>query len=128
VLALVVIPYFDINLQRRAFWDPSASLPVRRRKLMGLLAAVVLLSFVFLFTGSHPVWPILIPLWLVAAAMVLPVVVPSRRGGMGALASASLSFWIFVWFLLASIALTVIGTAFRGPGWAYTLPWRDGIY
>ena len=24
--------------------------------------------------------------------------------------------------------LTVIGVLFRGPGWAYTLPWRDGIY
>jgi hypothetical protein len=24
--------------------------------------------------------------------------------------------------------LTVIGTAFRGPGWEYTLPWRDGVY
>jgi hypothetical protein len=47
---------------------------------------------------------------------------------MGVLAGTSLSFWIFMWFLLASLALTVIGTAFRGPGWAYTLPWRDGIY
>jgi hypothetical protein len=31
-----------------------------------------------------------------------------------------------VWFLL-SMALTVIGTAFRGLD-GDTLPWRDGIY
>jgi len=24
--------------------------------------------------------------------------------------------------------LTVIGIFFRGPGWSFTLPWRDGIY
>jgi quinol-cytochrome oxidoreductase complex cytochrome b subunit len=128
VLALVVIPYFDINLQRRPLWAPSASDASRRRTLAGLMAAVAALSLVFLFTGSHPVWPILAPMWIVAAAMSLPGFTRSRRGVVGALARTSLSFWIFLWFLLASIALTVIGTAFRGPGWAYTLPWRDGIY
>ena len=128
VLALVVIPYFDINLQRRPFWDPAASVASRRRKTVGLLAAVVALSLVFLFTGSHPVWPILIPLWVVTAVMMVPALIPARRGLVGVIAGTSLSFWIFVWFLLASMALTVIGIAFRGPGWAYTLPWRDGIY
>jgi hypothetical protein len=128
VLALVIIPYFDINLQRRPFWEASASDASRRRKLAGLLGVVAGLSLVFLFTGSHPVWPIVIPLWVVTGAMTLPVLTRTRRGLMGVLAGTSLSFWIFMWFLLASLALTVIGTAFRGPGWAYTLPWRDGIY
>ena len=129
VLALVVIPYFDINLQRRPFWNPAASPGARVARLGGLAAVVAAASLVFLFTGSHPVWPILIPLWIVAAAMALPGVMPgSRHRVVALLAGTSVAFWIFLWFLLVSIVLTVIGTAFRGPGWEYTLPWRDGIY
>jgi len=128
VLALVIIPYFDVNLQRRPFWDPSATRAARLARLAGLAAVVVVLSLVFFFTGSHPVWLILIPLWVVAAAMALPGIVHSQRSVVTRLAGTSLAFWIFLWFLLVSIVLTVIGTAFRGPGWEYTLPWRDGIY
>jgi quinol-cytochrome oxidoreductase complex cytochrome b subunit len=58
VLALVVIPYFDVNLQRRPFWNPTATRSARLAKLAGLAAVVAALSLVFLFTGSHPVWPI----------------------------------------------------------------------
>ena len=86
------------------------------------------LSAVFLFTGSHPVWPIVVPLWAVAVAMSAPAFASRPGRFVGLLANTSLAFWVFVWFLLASIALTVIGVAFRGPGWGYTLPWRDGIY
>ena len=129
VLALVIIPYFDINLQRRAFWNPSATRASRVVKLLWIAAVVAALSVVFLFTGSHPVWPILIPLWLIAMMMALPGLMPgSRNRAVQAVGGTSLSFWIFLWFLLVSIVLTVIGTAFRGPGWEYTLPWRDGIY
>jgi hypothetical protein len=60
--------------------------------------------------------------------MTLPALRPSSTGALGWLGDRSLAFWIFLWFLLASTALTVIGVAFRGPGWEYTLPWRDGIY
>jgi hypothetical protein len=129
VLALVVIPYFDVNLQRRPFWNPTATRSARLVKLAGLAAVVGALSLVFLLTGSHPVWPILVPLWVVAAAMSLPGVVPHpRHRAVSMLAGTSLAFWIFLWFLLVSVVLTVIGTAFRGPGWEYTLPWRDGVY
>jgi hypothetical protein len=129
VLALVVVPYFDVNLQRRPFWDPSMTRASRLAKLGGIAVVVAGLSLVFLFTGSHPVWPILVPLWAIAAAMALPgLMASSRSRAMTALAGASLAFWVFLWFLLVSIVLTVIGTAFRGPGWEYTLPWRDGIY
>jgi hypothetical protein len=126
VLSLVVIPYFDINLQRRPFWTGGAA--ERRRRLAGLWIAVAALSALFLFTGSHPVWPIVVPLWLVALAMSVPAIARRPRRAVALLASTSLAFWVFVWFLLASLVLTVIGTAFRGPGWEYTLPWRDGIY
>ena len=128
VLALVVIPYFDINLQRRPFWSPLATRSGRRTKLAGLAVVVGVLSLVFLLTGSHPVWPIVVPLWIVAIAMAVPGIATRRGRVVALLGETSLAFWIFLWFLLASIVLTVIGIAFRGPGWEYTLPWRDGIY
>ncbi|MFQ5655224.1 MAG: ABC transporter permease, partial [Planctomycetota bacterium] len=41
---------------------------------------------------------------------------------------AALTFYVFLWFLLITVALTVIGLLFRGPGWGFTLPWREGVY
>jgi hypothetical protein len=123
ILALVVIPYFDVNLERKAFWETRA-----RWKLSAGWLAVATLSALFLFTGSHPVWPVVVPLWVVGGLMTLPALLPAGDGWIAWLGDRSLSFWIFFWFLLASTALTVIGVAFRGPGWEYTLPWRDGIY
>jgi len=123
VLALVVIPYFNVNLKREALWQTRT-----RSKLAYLWASVAALSAIFLFTGAHPVWPIVLPLWLVAVLMTLPALYPRRQGAIAWLGDRSLAFWIFLWFLLASVALTVIGVFFRGPGWQFTLPWRDGIY
>jgi hypothetical protein len=128
VLGLIVIPYFEVNLRRRPFWRSDDTPATRWRKLAGLWLAVAALTLVFLFTGSHPVWPILAPLWAVALAMSAPGIAHRPVRVITLFGSASLAFWIFLWFLLASIALTVIGVAFRGPGWEYTLPWRDGIY
>jgi hypothetical protein len=123
ILALVVIPYFDVNLARRPL---SEARPVR--VLVPLWTAVAGLSALLLLTASHPLWPVLIPLWLIAALMTVPEVWRRPRGVVGWLGTRSLAFWIFTWFLLATTALTVIGVLVRGPGWAYTLPWRDGIY
>ena len=52
VLALIVVPYFDINLQRRPLWEPSVSRASRQRKLAGIVAVVAALSIIFLFTGN----------------------------------------------------------------------------
>ena len=73
-------------------------------------------------------WPLLGPLWFLAACMLLPALSGRRRGVVGWLARRSLPFWIFAWFLLAAVVLTVIGVFFRGPGWSFTLPWRDGVW
>jgi hypothetical protein len=123
VLALVVIPYFDVNLRRDAFWHGHT-----RKKFGALWLSVAVLSAIFLWTGSHPVWPVVVPLWIVAIAMSVPALRPSATGAIRWLGDRSLAFWVFLWFLLVSVALTVIGVAFRGPGWQYTLPWREGLY
>ena len=60
--------------------------------------------------------------------MALPGLLGSETGFLRWLARRSLPFYVFIWFLAVSVALTVIGVLFRGPGWSFTLPWRDGIY
>ena len=123
IVALIVVPYFDINLRRDAFWVGRTG-----RKLAALWGAVAVVSALLLATAAHPMWPVLVPLWVVAMVMTIPALWHRDEGGIGWLGTRSLAFWIFLWFLLASTALTVIGVAFRGPGWVFTLPWRDGIY
>jgi len=123
VVALAVIPYFRVNLERAPFWEGRAAL-----KLVAIWVGVAALSVTFAFTGAHPVWPLIGTLWVVAVAMSVGAV----RSGPGRVSrwlhSRSIAFWIFLWFLLAATALTVVGVFFRGPGWSFTLPWRDGIY
>ena len=122
IIALAVIPYFRVNIERPALWE---SAPMRRLALLWL--AIVALSGVFRIGATGMVWSIVVPLWIVGAAMsagALP-----WRGRLGAwLRTRSLPFWIFAWFVLSAITLTVIGALFRGPSWRFTLPWRDGIY
>lgn len=124
VLALIIIPYFHVNVARNPFVEGGS----RRRKLFGLWIAVALLSLLFATTAAHPVWPIIIPLWGVALLATLPFFSASRTGLMGTLARRSLPFWIYFAFLVVAITLTLIGVFFRGPGWAFTLPWREGIF
>jgi hypothetical protein len=128
ILSLVVVPYFHVNLTRAPFARCGAG--ARRRRLGLLWLAVLALSALFYFTGAHPVWPVIIPLWLVALAASAPLLARDepRAGLLGALARRSLPFWIYFWFLLVAVALTLIGVFFRGPGWTFTLPWRDGVF
>jgi quinol-cytochrome oxidoreductase complex cytochrome b subunit len=123
VFALIVVPYFDVNLRRAPLWEETAA-----KRLPALLGAVAAFSGLFVLTGAHPVWPIAGPLWVTTACAL------AARNSHGEsrfsrwMRSRSLAFWIFSWFLLAALTLTLIGIFFRGPGWAFTLPWRDGIF
>lgn len=121
--ALAVVPYFDLNLVRARLWGGQ-----RKRTLRRLCVSLGGLSLVLAFGGAHPVWAMLVPLWLVGAVMSFGAL-PRRRGPFARwLASRSLPFWIFTWFVIVSVVLTVIGVFFRGPNWAFTLPWRDGVF
>ncbi|MBI3098590.1 MAG: hypothetical protein HYY93_10165 [Planctomycetes bacterium] len=123
VLSLIVVPYFDINLRREAIW--------RGRSLPGALKVLIvtaLISLFFIFSAAHPVWPIVVPTIFVGLLMALPAALGQRPAVLHWLATRSLPFYIFLWFLIVATALTAIGTLFRGPGWSFTLPWRDGIY
>jgi menaquinol-cytochrome c reductase cytochrome b/c subunit len=39
-----------------------------------------------------------------------------------------LAIMIFTFFLMSSAVLTIFGSFFRGPGFNFTYPWRDGIF
>ena len=123
IAALAVLPYFDTNLVRAKLWGKK-----RKQRLLRLWGAVGVTAVILAMGGAHPVWPVLVPLLLVAAVMSLGAV-PRRRGAFGRwLSSRSLPFWIFTWFVIVSVVLTVIGVYFRGPNWDFTLPWRDGVF
>lgn len=123
VLALIVVPYFDINLRRDAFWRGHTL-----SKLASVWGTVAALSMLLLTTAAHPVWPVVLPLWAVAVVMTVPALWRRDVGVVAWLGTRSLAFWIFLWFLLAGTALTSVGVAFRGPGWELTLPWREGLF
>jgi quinol-cytochrome oxidoreductase complex cytochrome b subunit len=60
------------------------------------------------------------PALMVLALLAIPYLDrnPSRRPG-----DRKLILWLFTIFVVANLALIVIGTFFRGPGWALVPPW-----
>jgi menaquinol-cytochrome c reductase cytochrome b/c subunit len=117
VLALIVIPYFRVNVKREGLWESD-----RDRKLILVLSAAGILSVVLFI---YSVYAMLIPTVIVAAVMVTPAFV-RRSGGISAwLGSRSLSWWIMTWFVIVVVVLTAIGTLFRGPEWSWTWPWKE---
>lgn len=123
LIALAVIPYFNINISREPFWDSR-----RREKLSALAVTLLLLVLFLIYAGAHPMWPIVIASVILGGLMALPGIYRADTPLWRWLSTRSLAFWIFTWFLTVTVILTVIGTFFRGPGWTYTLPWRDGIF
>ena len=107
IVALIVIPYFGVNIQAEGFWTTN-----RAKKARVLLLVVIALTA---FLAWFQVWAVLIPTLAIAAALY-----HSRRSG---LRPNPLPFWIMTWFLTVAITLTVVGTFFRGPGWAWVWPW-----
>jgi Cytochrome b(C-terminal)/b6/petD len=118
VIALIVIPYFNINIQAEGLW-----LRDRARRLWVFAAVVAALSVFLLVFDAYVV---AVPTWGIAAAMLLAAQA-SRRPAQGFrhwLVSRPLSFWIMTWFLTECVVLTAVGTFFRGPGWSWVWPWQ----
>jgi hypothetical protein len=117
VIALVVIPYFNVNIEGEPIWSrrPSQSLRI------ALITVVVLVAFL---AGFHA-WTIVVPTALVAALLFFSYSVrQGQKHWLPALASKPLSWWVMTWFIAVAICLTVVGTFFRGPGWSWVWPWR----
>ena len=119
VIALVVIPYFNINVEAEGLFVKD-----HRRRLRIFYAVAIALSIFLLFFG---VYVALVPTLIVAGLMLIAAYSspqsPSRFRRY--LASKPLSYWVMTWFLFEMIVLTAVGTFFRGPGWSWVWPWRS---
>ena len=119
VIALIVIPYFNINVEAEGVFRKDR----KRRILIFCLAAAGLSLFLLWFD----VFVALVPTLIIAGFMLLAAQSSPQSASAFRryLASKPLSFWIMTWFLFELVVLTAVGTFFRGPGWSWVLAWRS---
>lgn len=117
IIALAVIPYFFINIHSEPFGAGGD-----RRRLWVFAGAVVVL---LIFFGIYEAWTMFVPTVLLAGLAVSGYFIPpGRRVTAEFLRSRTLPWWLMTWFIITAIALTIVGTFFRGPGWSWVWPWR----
>jgi quinol-cytochrome oxidoreductase complex cytochrome b subunit len=117
VIALIVIPFFNVNIKREDLWSRNKS---GRLLTLGIIVAVLTVLLI-----RFRAWDALGPVWVVGILMVLAARTSAaqKKGFRSWLSSKSLSFWIMTWFLMEAVTLTTVGTFFRGPGWSWVWPW-----
>jgi len=117
ILGLVVIPYFEINIQGEPLWSGN-----RRRRaqiLVGVAIGLVVLLAVY------DAWTVLVPTLLVAAFALLPYFQSSSPAQfVQFLRSRTVPWWVMTWFIAVALTLTVVCTVFRGLGWSWVWPLR----
>jgi hypothetical protein len=119
IIALVVIPYFNINIEATGLFLKDHA----RRVRLFYLTALGMLIFLLFFHVYVAVGPtVLVTIAMIVAAYSTP---GSQTRLRRYLAMKPLAYWIMTWFLLEMIVLTAVGTWFRGPGWSWVLPWRS---
>jgi quinol-cytochrome oxidoreductase complex cytochrome b subunit len=120
IIALVVIPYFNINIQGEPLWSGNR----RRRLVTFLVVAMALLAFFIFYAEAIP-WDAIVPTLVIASLMLAGYA--ARPGGsrlMEFLRSRPISWWVMTWFIFIALTLTSVGTFLRGPGWSLVWPWR----
>ena len=116
VVALVVIPYFNVNVQGEPMW--YANRPRRLRIFLALLAVLTVSLAYF------DAWTVLVPTVVVGAmALYAYTLKPGTTTPLGSLNRRPISWWVMTWFIFVAVVLTGVGTFFRGPGWAWVWPW-----
>ncbi len=117
VVALVVIPYFDVNIKGEALWAAQ-----RQKRLVIFLVVVAALVA---FMAAYEAFDAAAPTALVAALALLGYATPpGGRGWREYLRTRALSWWVMTWFIAVAVTLTAVGTFFRGPGWSLVFFWR----
>ena len=117
IVALIVIPYFSVNLKQEGLWKQS-----RQQTLVVLLVSVGIVSTILLLFS---VYVMLVPTLMIVGLMIVPYVSSRESGFVGWLATRPLSWWIMTWFVTIVIVLTIVGVLFRGPEWTWTWPWHE---
>lgn len=119
LIALIVIPYFNVNIEGKPLWAENAS------RRFGIVVGVLLALLILL--ALVDAWTIIVPTLAVGALLVLTYFSRGQQGRLTGLGSKPLSWWLMTWFIATSICLTVVGTFFRGPGWSWVWPWRTHV-
>lgn len=118
VMALIVIPYFNINIEAEGIFAKDRQRRIRIASIV-ILALLVFLLFFDVYVALPAT--VLIGILLLLTAKTDEA---SATGFRKWLVSKPISFWIMTWFLMELAVLTAVGTFFRGPGWSWVLPWR----
>ncbi len=117
VIALIVVPYFNINIHGL----PLADLQAKRR--LWISGGIVVLVLIFL--ASYGAWTLFVPTILLSGFAMCGLFLPPGRGAaVEFLRSRSFPWWVMTWFIVSAVTLTIVGTFFRGPGWSWVWPWR----
>lgn len=118
VMALVVIPYFKVNIEADGLF-----LKNRQQRLRIFYAAAAVLV---MFLGFFHVIVALVPTLIMAGLMLLASQSSPQSSSAFRryLAERPLSYWVMTWFLFELVVLTGVGTFFRGPGWSFIWPWQ----
>jgi menaquinol-cytochrome c reductase cytochrome b/c subunit len=119
VMALIVIPYFKVNIEAEGLFTRDRA----KRLRVFYVVSVLLMAFLAWFHVVVALIPtlIMVGLMIVASQSSVQSASTFRRY----VAARPLSYWVMTWFLFELAVLTAIGTFFRGPGWAWVLPWRS---
>jgi hypothetical protein len=116
VLGLVVIPYFDVNIEGEPLWAHRS--PRRLQIYVGVFAVL------FVLLALYDAWTVLVPTALVGALGLVPYFHPTSDSRFQKfLGSRPLPWWVMTWFIAVALTLTAVGTFFRGPGWSWVWPW-----
>ena len=116
VIALIVIPYFNVNIEGRALWAYHPAQHLR--------TFLIVVLFLLGFLAAFHAWTIFAPTALVAMLLLISYTGGrAEKGWLRSLGGKPLSWWIMTWFIAVAICLTAVGTFFRGPGWSWVWPW-----
>jgi len=117
VVALIVIPYFNVNIEGGPFWGSGRD---RRFPIvLGVLGALLVVLIVY------EAWTVLAPTAILGGAILYTKFLPPGHGRLaGFLYSRPLPWWVMTWFIIVALTLTIVGTFFRGPSWSWVWPWR----
>ena len=120
VIALVIIPYFNINIEGEPIWERN-----RSRRLQIFLVLFAALT-VLLVSPAEKAWTVLVPSAAVGGLLLYSYYLPlDAAGWRGHIRARPISWWVMTWFICVAVVLTLVGTFFRGPGWSWVWPWRS---
>lgn len=118
VTALIVIPYFNVNIHGKPLWAKGGT-----HRLPIFLAVTLVLTFALAW---YRAWTVLVPTDGIAGLILYSYFASSRRvAPTGYLPTRLLSWWVMTWFIVVAVVLTLVGTFFRGPGWSWVWPWTS---